>query len=98
MNKKGQIRNNGLNVLGIRDQAHTTQGKWYRQKVVGRTRLNPVTFHMTHTWRRRSNRLSDGLAKYSYITILYIIIIIIIINGSYRVYTRVPLEYRKVHY
>lgn len=85
MNKKGRIRNNGLSVLGIRDQAHTAQGKWYRQKVVGRMRLNPVMFHTTHTRRRRSNRLSHELAKYSYITMLYIIIIIIIL-GSYRVY------------
>lgn len=79
MNKKGRIRNNGLSVLGIRDQAHTAQGKWYRQKVVGRKRLNTVTFHMTHTRRRRSNRLNHELAKYSYITILNIIITIIII-------------------
>lgn len=84
MNKKGRIRNNGLSVLGIRDQAHTAQGKWYRQKVVDRKRLNPLTFHTTHTRRRRSNRLSHELAKYSYITILDIIIIIII-HGSYRI-------------
>lgn len=86
--------------LGIRDQAPTAQGKWYRQKVVGRMRLNPVMFHTTHTRRRRSNRLSQELAKYSYATILYIIIIrpIIIIHGSLWIYTQVPFEYRKVHY
>lgn len=66
MNKKG----NDLSVLGVRDQAHTAQGKWYRQKVVARTRLNTVTFHKTQP----TLQPTEPRTKYSYITIMILLL------------------------